>query len=386
MTSELAVRPPEEDAAYGLARAEEVFTPERRAAIAQFLSIDGENPALVPYLAVCARYGLDPIMGQVWLIPQKVKVKDAEGRTQEVEKLKPTAGRDGYLAIARRQPDYQGVVGDVVHANDRFQVRIRRPEDPADLPDAGNGRVVVHEYPDLQDVRRGTPEGQEWDPVRYRGPIIGAYAVCYLRDRKPIYYYASIAEHGKTWGSGSNKGWAGAWTYTSTMIMKAAQSYVLRIACGITGIVPADEIQEGNPEAEMLAAGWDPATVLPGFVPGDMAARFKDAVEESWDADPNLWNRAKLEMYAPALKDVEEVEALIARIEKETEEERARGAEEEAVVDAEVVLSDAERASLEEELANTEEALESPEGLAALGLSEEEARERAAEVRDLLSS
>ena len=320
MTTELVARD-DDGAAYGLELAEEIFTPERREAISKFLSIDAENPAFLPFLAISARYGLDPMTGEIWLIPQ------------QGGKYRPAAGRDGYLKIARRNPQYKGMRCDVVHARDSFKVRTSF--------DAETGEAslsVFHEYPDLADVTREFGAEEGFSPARYRGPVIGAWAIAYFEGREPFYYYASIEEHGKTKESSSGrKSWQGSWSYTSAMILKAAQSYVLRIASGTSGIVPVDEtVGEGavvdggaerTPEAIVEAE-------LPEWVPEDYAERLAEAIDRSRNVDANLWNEAKLSLYFGGLKEVEDVDALIARIDEETSTELERQAE---VVEAEVV-------------------------------------------------
>lgn len=317
MTTELVAR--DDGAAYGLELAEEIFTPERREAISKFLSIKAEDPAFLPFLAISARYGLDPMTGEIWLIPQ------------QGGKYRPAAGRDGYLKIARRNPQYRGLRCDVVHLRDTFKVR-------TSFDETGKGKLdVVHEYPDLADVVRERGSEENFSPVRYRGPVIGAWAIAFFEGKEPFYYYASIEEHGKTKGSGSDRTWQGSWSYTSAMILKAAQSYVLRIASGTSGIVPVDEtIGEGavvdggaerTPEAVVEAE-------LPEWVPEDYSERLAEAIDRSRNVDANLWNEAKLSLYFGGLKEVEDVDALIARIDEETSGELERQAE---VVEAEVV-------------------------------------------------
>jgi hypothetical protein len=124
------------------------------------------------------------------------------------------------------------------------------------------------------------------------------------------------------------------------MILKSVVSYVLRISSGISGIVPVDEVKEGEPEREVVTEEWDPAEALPGGLDETLVTRFRVAIEDAYRVDPSLWGRAKVQMYGPSIETDEALEALVERIEKETAEERERrtpAAEVEEEVDAEIV-------------------------------------------------
>jgi len=70
--------------------------------------------------------------------------------------------RDGYLKIADKHPQYDGLVSDVVRKNDSFKK---------------NADGIEHEY------------GTE------RGDFVGAYALVYRNDRNyPVYVFAHFAE------------------------------------------------------------------------------------------------------------------------------------------------------------------------------------------------
>lgn len=345
MTTDLAVRSPEKEAVYGLELAEEIFTEERREAISNFLAIRPDDPAFVPFLAIAAQTGLNPMTGEIWLIPQRMKIKDAEGREEWVDRYRPAAGRDGFLKVARRHAEFLGTESDVVHAFDTFLVRMRRPDDPEGIVDVGGGRVLVHEYPSLSEARKLwndeqalKPEGQRkpFDAVRYRGPVIGAWAVANWKGRKPTYYYGSIAEHGKTQEKNNQTVWSGSWGYTSTMMLKSVLSYVLRISSGISGVVPVDEVKEGDPERALAAEEWDPGAQLQAGLNPDLVTEFRESIEAAAEVDPSLWGRAKVELYAPSIENDADLEELIARVQAETDQERVRRAEPE-VVDAEPV-------------------------------------------------
>jgi hypothetical protein len=160
----------------------------------------------------------------VWLIPVKNRIKDpATGRWGEgPKKFRPAVGRDGLLKIARNSPDFLGIKHDVVHHGDTFIVE----HDTSSLEAAPK---VTHRYADT---------------FAERGPIVGAWACCYLKHRAPIFYFAPIAEHGRTRIKDTGVEWDGAWSHTSAMAIKSAVSYVLRLGLGVTGIVPVDEVND----------------------------------------------------------------------------------------------------------------------------------------------
>lgn len=341
---ELEVRP-EDQAIRGFELAEQVFTPERRTAIANFLNVTADDPVLLPYLVTCATYGLSPIMGEIWLIPQKVTVRDGDA-TKKVERYRPAVGRDGFLSIARRDKRYRGIQGAVVCEHDTFEVEF--------TGDLENDPKVLHRF-----ASKPTAFEEGVAPDRYRGKIIGAWAKCYVSGQPPQFYFANLREHGKLehefeWGQRSGEriwhwtmpdgsthaavqqppdsrpkmGWAGAWDYVSPMILKAAQSYVLRIALGITGLAPADEIVIDR-EALPAGGGAGAGPALEEFdwtkvaAPDDVRERLQAAVVAANEVAPLSWSPAKCEMVFTG-RSAEELLRCAESIEREVELHSAR--------------------------------------------------------------
>ena len=142
------------------------------------------------FIALSKRYGLDPFNKEIFF--WKVK-----GR--------PTimTSRDGYLKIADRHPEYDGLVSDVVRENDQF----KRISDGID-----------HQY------------------SSNRGKIIGAYALIYRKDRSyPIYIFAPFDEY-----NASSRVWN---QYPSAMILKVAESMALKRAFTVSGLVSREEME-----------------------------------------------------------------------------------------------------------------------------------------------
>jgi hypothetical protein len=204
------------------------FSADEQAAIANFAGVTIDHPSFLPYLGIASHLGLSPLLGEIWLIETQTFDRSTG---QWVAALRPAVGRDGFLKVARRSKNVMVPPrSNVVCANDYFK-----------FTDKGGDVEIEHSV-----TLAGSDEENEL--AHARGPVLGAWAKLYYRDRTPpFFYYAPIEEHGKR-GPTAQDGdepvddWIGAWSYTHAMIAKCAQSYVLRIGASITGVVPADEI------------------------------------------------------------------------------------------------------------------------------------------------
>ena len=159
------------------------------------VAVGATDDELNMFLSIAGKYELDPFLHEIWFANM--------GNRNVI-----MTGRDGYLKIANRHPNFDGITGDVVHANDRF---------------IKEGDNVRHAY-NAQD----------------RGPIVGAYAQVYRSDRAhPVFVYAPFNEY--------NKGGRGVWgQYPSAMILKVAESMALKRAFSISGLVTEEELSGGN--------------------------------------------------------------------------------------------------------------------------------------------
>ena len=173
---------------------EEIWTSEQINAIRNTVAHGADDSELQMYLALAAKYDLDPFAKEIWFVQMK-------GRNTIL------TGRDGYLKIANRNPNFDGMESDVVCAGDKFYKE---------------GGIIKHAY-----------------NAANRGPIIGAYAVVHRKDRNhPAYVFAPFREY--------NKG-RGVWTeYPSAMILKVAESMALKRAFSISGLVTEEEIGNGD--------------------------------------------------------------------------------------------------------------------------------------------
>lgn len=171
------------------------FTPEQVETITKTVAKGATRDELSMFLHLSQQYGLDPFAKDIWFIKM--------GSQQPVI----MTSRDGYLKIANRDPDYDGLDSDVVYAKDAFK-----------KTSAG----VEHTY-SLGD----------------RGPIVGAYALVYRKSRsRPVYTFAPMKDYCK-----SNGTWR---QYPHAMILKVAEAMALKRAFSISGLVTREEIEGGD--------------------------------------------------------------------------------------------------------------------------------------------
>ena len=123
-----------------------------------------------------------------------------------------------------------------------------------------------------------------------------------MKGRPYTYYFADITEHGRTKKTDDGVKWDGAWEYTSTMIIKSAVSYALRIAMGITGVVPYDELspedrkQYGRDTAEVDEEPRQAAELPEDFWDGIREAAGSDHLLGDLIELTRDWPPARIEM------------------------------------------------------------------------------------------
>jgi phage recombination protein Bet len=165
------------------------FTEEELETLRRTVAGDASSDEFKMFIYLAKNYGLDPFNKEIFFWK-----KDG----------KPTimTSRDGYLKIADRHPQYDGLVSDVVRENDIFRRDIEG---------------IDHQY------------GTE------RGGIIGAYALVFRSDRRfPVYIFAPFDEY-----QADTKVWK---QYLSAMILKVAESMALKRAFSVSGLVSKEEM------------------------------------------------------------------------------------------------------------------------------------------------
>jgi phage recombination protein Bet len=167
--------------------------------IRQTVAKDANDAQLEMFLTLAERYQLDPFLKEIWF-------------SKEIGII---TGRDGYLKVAQRDPNYDGIVSAAVCEGDVFKLNPVVPE-------------INHEF------------GSK------RGVVIGAYAVAFHKKRRPAVAYASFAEYQKP---------TNIWQkYRSAMICKVAEALALKRQFGISGLVTEEEVGAGVPNAPVSVA------------------------------------------------------------------------------------------------------------------------------------
>lgn len=223
------------------------FDPAQVRAIKATVAKDCSDAELVMFLEVCARYGLDPFAKQAYA------AKMGGGGVSII------VSRDGLLAHAHRQPDFVRLDCDVVRKGDTFEVAFVDGE-----------RQVKHSY--------GDPSA--------RGEVIGAWAMVERRNHGSTYFYAPMDEYKR-----SSPIWS---KHPTAMILKVAESYALRKAYSISGIVGEAEV-DMRQAANLTAAPQAKREPQPDF--GDdpeLAAALRDAVDRARAESPESWRPAKV--------------------------------------------------------------------------------------------
>lgn len=180
--------------------------------IRQTVAKGASDAQLEMFLTLAERYQLDPFLKEIWFSGQ----------------IGIITSRDGYLKIAMRHPDYDGIVSAAVRDGDEF---VMEPLIP----------TVQHKF--------GTK----------RGAVIGGYAVVFRKGRRPAVCYADMAEYrksGEVWGK-----------YQSAMICKVAEVMALKRQFGISGLVTEEEA--GHP------------VTVEHFVPAEETEPFRKPVRKA---------------------------------------------------------------------------------------------------------
>jgi phage recombination protein Bet len=259
------------------------FDPKQVEAIRQSVAKDCTDAELVMFLEVCGRYKLDPFAKQVFAAKMK-------GGVQII------VSRDGLLAHAHKQPDFVNLDGDVVCQKDEFKMTFRDGE-----------RQVEHSY---------------GDPTA-RGPIVGAWAMVERKGKGHTYFYAPLSEY-----KGNSPIWG---KYPTAMILKVAESYALRKAFSISGVVGEEEVEALEPKNDLTAVAepdWGDSE--------ELAEELRIAVGQAQQAWPTDWRPAKVHALLNGATE-EQRKALIDELSEKLTAETKRAAK---VVDAEVVGED----------------------------------------------
>lgn len=243
----------------------DMWTPEQVDLLRRTVAPGASDDEAALFLRVAQSLDLNPFLKEVWCVKQL----DQDGNPKRNRKgeeypAQIMVGRDGFLTIAERSGQFNGLVSGVVKAGDRFEFGLQQP---------------VHVL------------GEE------RGKIMGAYAYVYRKDRDyPMRIFAEWSEHGAPItrdSEGKRINLWSPWSKTpSLMIKKVAESNALKLAFRVSGVVAADSPEEEIVDAEVVEdhprpVGYSAET---GAAPKGQAAADADATprpSEEPDVSPS---------------------------------------------------------------------------------------------------
>lgn len=237
MTTDLSTHPANGESQ----RQPQQWTSQQLETIRQTVARDANPHEFAMFIELCRRYQLDPFLREIWC----VKMAD---------RVTIMTGRDGYLAIAQRHDDYEGLQSMAVRHGDTFTIDAATP-------------VVKHTF------------GSE------RGPLLGAWAICYRRGRRPFLAWADAGEY-----TGQSPIWK---RNPSAMLCKTAEAIALKRQFSISGLVTAEETDQALPSP--LPEQLPPLTSTPHNLEATTIT-WKDidiALSQSFEAKPErqAWAR-----------------------------------------------------------------------------------------------
>lgn len=167
------------------------YTPDEVETIRNTVARGANDSQLAMFLHLCQTYQLDPFLKEIFY-------------SSDLETI--MTSRDGYLKIAQRDSNFNGMKSAVVHENDEFKM------------DVVNNNIE-HTF-----------------TAKDRGDIVGAWAMVLHKNREPVIQFSPFKEYDR----GKNT-WA---KYPSAMIQKCAEAPALKRQFGITGLVTKEEMGE----------------------------------------------------------------------------------------------------------------------------------------------
>jgi hypothetical protein len=245
------------------------------------------------FLEVAARYRLDPLLKEIF-------AAKFEGDSGPVTIF---AGRDGLLKAARDTGRFVRMESHTVCEKDVFRKVV---DTAASIEEDREVLTIHHETKGMGSAARG--------------PIVGAYALVWTTSSPhPWYSEATWEEYGQRkqetnskkdtlWTLDSSKG------FPSAMMVKVPESYTLRKACGLTGLVGEDEIrQQLDEEPERPALSGSGATPTVEYPEDERGERLKALVGRANELVPGSWRDAKVAVEL-GVGDEAAIEALIGKV------------------------------------------------------------------------
>jgi phage recombination protein Bet len=183
------------------------LTPEKVELIKRTVAKGATDDELEMFLYLASRYNLDPFLKEIWCIKRAKKDERGNYDYANAPAVIMTS-RDGYLKIAQSDPDFDGLKAFVVREGDVFEIDAQEDK-------------VIHKF------------GAK------RGKIIGAWAMCSHKKRKPAICFVDFNEY-----NANTEVWR---KYPSAMIQKVAEVFVLKRQFNINGLVTQEEMSLPEP-------------------------------------------------------------------------------------------------------------------------------------------
>ena len=199
------------------------YTEEQIKTVKNTVAKGASDDELKMFIGIAEKYGLDPFIKEIWFIKRAKKVKDSKGNwdykrlpNNEIDysgaETMIMTSRDGYLKVAQRDTNFDGVIGFPVREGDVFEIDAEK-------------YTVIHKF----GVKRGR--------------IIGAWAKVSHKQRKPVIVWADFSEY--------NAAKSTIWQqYPSAMIQKVAETLALKRQFGISGLTTREEMSTAYDEYE----------------------------------------------------------------------------------------------------------------------------------------
>lgn len=170
------------------------YPPQLVDVIKSTVAKDSTDEELYMFLQIASMYNLNPFMKEIWF------VKNKDGSFMIM------TSRDGYLKIAKQNPNFSKCQSMAVYENDDFEVEMT----------LGEVTNIHHKFKQSE-----------------RGKLLGAYAILKTNDHNALISYMAYKEYAKNtpvWRS-----------YPSAMIRKVAENDVLKRFADINGIQTVED-------------------------------------------------------------------------------------------------------------------------------------------------
>lgn len=205
------------------------------------------------FFHIANKYGLDPLTKEIWC----VRLNGQSGP------MTIFTSRDGYLKVAQANSSYKGINSGIIYEGQKFTI----------------------------DYDKGSVSAEMDGSFISGGKIVAGWAVLTMEGRRPFIQVVPFKEYAK-----NNKVWQ---SYPSAMIEKVAQVRVLKMGCGISGLVTMEEMGQEEPKETI-----------------DLTPKFEAKKEFVKPSKPKLVKKIS-EVFTPEVAKKKTLEPLFVPVEKQ---------------------------------------------------------------------